>query len=79
MWLNYSTERGPKSIATRKTTTSTEVKNRWNAANYKRYTVSLRVDDDAEIIDYINSQSERKGLITQIFRLGYETIKKEGK
>jgi hypothetical protein len=55
------------------------VKNRWNAANYKRYTVSLRVDEDAEIIDYINKQPERKGLITSIFRAGYEAIKNEGK
>ena len=61
-----------------RTKTSSEVKNRWNKANYRRYTVNLRMDDDREIIDFIEQQTERKGLITNIFREGYQKIKIEG-
>ena len=30
--------------------TSSEIKNRWNAKTYKRYTVNLRKDEDAELM-----------------------------
>ena len=62
----------------RKTTTSTEVKNRWNAKTYKRYQVSLRKDEDAELIRAVEKLKERIGP-TDIFRLGIETAIKEGK
>ena len=62
----------------RKTTTSTEVKNRWNAKTYKRYQVSLRKDEDAELIRAVEKLKERIGP-TDFFRLGIETAIKEGK
>lgn len=61
----------------RKTTTSTEVKNRWNQKTYKRIMVSLRKDDDADLIAWFNQHKERFGP-TEIFRTGIETMKNEG-
>lgn len=61
----------------RKTTTSTEVKNRWNAKTYKRYQVQLRKDDDADLIAWIDQNKEQYGT-TELFRLGIEKIKSEG-
>ena len=62
----------------RKTTTRTEVKNRWNAKTYRRVTVNLRQEEDAEIIRFMD---DRRDLIgpTEIFRAGYEKLKTEGK
>ena len=62
----------------RKTTTSTEVKNRWNAKTYRRVTVNLRQEEDAEIIRFMEANRERIGA-TEIFRAGYEKLKTEGK
>ena len=56
--------------------TSSEVKNRWNAKTYNRYQVSLRKEEDAELIAYIDRLRGRIG-VTDIFRVGIETIKKE--
>lgn len=61
----------------RKTTTSTEVKSRWMKANYKRYQVQLRVDDDAELIEFIDQNKGRYGT-TELFRMGIEKLKLEG-
>lgn len=61
----------------RKTTTSTEVKNRWNAKTYKRYQVQFRKDDDADLIAWIDANKEHYGT-TELFRLGIEKIKSEG-
>jgi hypothetical protein len=61
----------------RKTTTSTEVKNRWNAKTYKRYTVNLRQDEDAELIEYVEANKDRIN-VTDFFRAGVEKIKNEG-
>lgn len=61
----------------RKTTTSSEVKNRWNAKTYKRYQVSLRKDDDADLIAFVESVKDTVG-VTDIFRLGADQLKKEG-
>ena len=61
----------------RKTTTSSEVKNRWNAKTYKRYQVSLRKDDDANLIAFVESVKDTIG-VTDIFRLGADQLKKEG-
>lgn len=61
----------------RKTTTSTDVKNRWNAKTYKRYQVSLRKEEDSELIQFVESLNGRIGT-SDIFRIGIETIKKEG-
>ena len=62
----------------RKTTTSTEVKARWNAANYKRYQVYLRVDDDADLIQWIEQQKADTGT-TELFRAGLEKLKNESR
>lgn len=61
-----------KSIA-RKTTTCTEVKNRWNAKTYKRYNVSLRRDEDAALIEFVEAHKEQFGP-TDYFRAGVETL-----
>ena len=62
----------------RKTTTSTEVKNRWNAKTYRRVTVNLRQEEDAEIIRFMEDNRD-KIWPTEIFRAGYEKLKTEGK
>ena len=62
----------------RKTTTSTQVKNRWNAKTYRRVTVNLRQEEDAEIIRFMDANREKIGP-TEIFRAGYEKLKNEGK
>lgn len=77
MWFNYSTEGGRESIANRKTETSTEVKQRWEAKAYKKYLVRLRVDDDAELIQFIDENKEKHGT-TELFRAGIEKLKNEG-
>ena len=74
--FDYITERGRESIGK----TSSESKNRWNAATYKRYTVSLRQDEDSEIINFLEkAKKQNQKIVTQIFREGYNQIIKEGK
>lgn len=60
-----------------KTKTSTEVKARWNAANYKRYQIYLRLTEDKELIDFIEANKDKHGT-TELFRAGLEKIKNEG-
>ena len=55
--------------------TSSEVKNRWNRENYKRYTISLRKSEDKDLIEFVESHKDSIG-ITDIFRAGVEVIKK---
>ena len=62
----------------RKTTTSTQVKNRWNVKTYRRVTVNLRQEEDADIIRFMDDRREKIGP-TEIFRAGYEKLKNEGK
>ena len=57
--------------------TSTEVKNAWKQRNYKQYNVNLKLDDDKEIIDYIEANKERFGT-TEIFRAAMEELIKNG-
>lgn len=62
----------------RKTTTSTEVKNRWKASNYKTYQINLRYDTDQELIDFIEKfkkDNDGKG-VTDMFRAGVEQFMK---
>lgn len=44
------------------------MKQRWIAANYKRYGVSLRYDTDSDLIEYLDRQkdSDGKGVTTII-------------
>ena len=60
----------------RKTTTSSEVKMRWMREHYKRYQVQLRVDDDADLIAYIDQHKAATGT-TELFRRGIEKLKSE--
>ena len=61
----------------RKTTTSTEVKQRWIEKTYKRYMVNLRKDEDAELIQFIDQNKDKQGT-TELFRAGLEKLKNEG-
>lgn len=52
-----------------KTKTSTEVKNRWNYGNYRRYTLSLRRGEDDDIIEYVDKHTDSDGKgITKLFK-----------
>ena len=65
----------------RKTTTSTEVKNRWNAQNYKTYRINLRVDQDKDLIDFVEkykADHDDKG-VTDIFRFGCDAMMQKTK
>ena len=57
-------------IATkRKTTTSTEVKERYKKKTYKRYIVSFRKEEDADLIDLIESTKKQENIeTTEAFR-----------
>lgn len=61
---------------TRKTTTSTEVKNRWKAANYKTYQINLRYDADQDLIDFVERFKEKNdGMgVSDIFRAGVDVL-----
>lgn len=69
--------REANTTAKRKTTTSTEVKARWNDKTYKAYRVYLRKDDDAELITFVEENKEAHGT-TELFRAGLEKLKNEG-
>ena len=59
--------------------TSSEIKNRWNAKTYKRYTVNLRKDEDAELIKFVEQEKQKdEKIISRIFRAGAEKLKNEG-
>ena len=60
----------------RKTVTSTEVKQRWENANYNRYAVRLRKDVDRDIILYIENRKEHGDQTTEIFREALELLYK---
>jgi len=64
--------------AKRKTTTSTEVKRRYNEKTYKRYQIYLRVEDDKHLIDYIDKKKETQNT-SEIFKQALETLLNEGK
>lgn len=48
-------------------------KERWEAKAYKKYIVRLRVDDDAELIDYI--ETHKANGTTELFRTAIEKMK----
>lgn len=56
--------------------TSSEVKERWKAKTYRRYSVNLRKDEDKELIDWIEKNREKYG-ISDIFRAGVEALMNE--
>jgi hypothetical protein len=51
----------------RKTTTSNAVKARWKAKNYKSYQVNLRLDTDADLIQFVESRKDQIGT-SAVFR-----------
>ena len=53
--------------------TSTEVKQRWIDKTYKRLMVSLRYDEDADLIQFIEKNKGKYGT-TEIFRAGIEAL-----
>lgn len=57
-------------MAARKTVTSSEVKMRWMAENYKTYRVSLRYDTDQDLINLVESvKAKNDGFgVTDVFR-----------
>lgn len=60
-----------------KNKTSSTVKMRWMKANYKRYQVQFRIDDDADLIDFIEANKRKTGT-TELFRKAIEKLKNEG-
>lgn len=46
-------------------------------ANYKRYQVQLRIDDDADLIAFIDRNKTKHGT-TELFRMAIEKLKNEG-
>lgn len=51
--------------------TSYEVRRRWDKAHHKVYSVRLRLDDDAELIEYIETHKTEGGT-SQLFRAALE-------
>ena len=60
----------------RKTTTSTEVKNRWNAKTYQTFRANLRKDEDADLIQWIEDHKDTFSQ-SDIFRAGLEALMKQ--
>ena len=46
-------------------------------ANYKRYQVQLRIDEDADLIAFIDKNKTKYGT-TELFRTAREKLKNEG-
>lgn len=57
--------------------TSYEVRQRWDKENLKRYVISLRLEDDADLIDYIEANKKEIGT-TEIFRSALQHKLNEG-
>ena len=59
--------------------TSPEVKNRWKSANYKTYQINLRLDQDAELIQFVEAYKAKRTeagtpTVTDIFRAGIQAL-----
>lgn len=61
----------------RKTTTSTEVKQRWIDKTYKRYVVSLRQDTQGELINLVENRKKEGYSTSEIFAEALDKLKKE--
>lgn len=64
-------------MANRKTTTSTEVKQRWENSAYQKYMIRLRVEDDADLIAFIDENKEAIGT-TELFRRALSKLMEDG-
>lgn len=58
--------------------TSTEVKQRWIEKTYKRLMVSLRYDEDRDLLEFIEKNKAKYGT-TEIFRAGIEALMEKEK
>jgi len=59
--------------------TSSEVKNRWMAKVYKRYTLYLRKEDDKEYIDYLDKRRTETGeSLAEIIKEALDLLMAEG-
>ena len=61
--------------AKRKTHTSSEVKKRYNDKTYTRFQISLRKDEDAELIAYIEQAKQNGESVTEAIRKLYKKNK----
>ena len=61
--------------AKRKTYTSSEVKKRYNDKTYTRFQISLRKDEDAELIAYIEQAKQNGESVTEAIRKLYKKSK----
>ena len=61
----------------RKTTTSYEVKRRWDEANLTTYAVRLRKDLDADLIAYIEDRKAQGHNTSSIFREAVQKLMSE--
>lgn len=57
--------------------TSYEVRQRWDKENLKRYVVSFRIKEDANLIEYIESHKSELGT-TELFRNALQNKINEG-
>ena len=58
--------------------TSSEVKARWNKANYASYHVSLRKDTDSDLIALVERRKHNGESTTEVFRDALQRLKNEG-
>ena len=70
------TTKGVETMQTkRKTHTSSEVKKRYNDKTYTRFQISLRKDEDAELIAYIEQAKQNGESVTEAIRKLYKKNK----
>jgi len=62
----------------RKTTTSSAVKRRYNAKTYRVFSASLRLDTDAELIEWIEKHRDSYS-IADIMRAGLDALMRDEK
>mgnify|MGYP004655433893 CR=1 FL=1 len=58
----------------KKTHTSTAVKARYNKKTYQQYTVSFRKKEDADCIEYIETQRSKGYTTAEIFKYAIRNI-----
>lgn len=63
-------------MSDKKPSTSTKVRDRWNAKTYKQFVARLRKVEDAELIAFVE-QSEHS--VTEIFRVGIAALREKEK
>lgn len=58
--------------------TSSEVKNRWDAKTYKKYTLLIRKDEDKVYIDYIDERRKDGESLAEIIKEALGLLMAEG-